>query len=224
MKRNLAFSAVLLTLALVLTGCGTQSAANNGSQNSNNNSQTGPANQAGQKRGMPDYGQPSRPADIRGIVRSITGNQASILLVAAPVGGGRGASSTNATSGTSTANAAPSISLSGATGRAGGGAGGGFGGGRPSGGAGGPGGPGGAAGGTTDRTAMIDQLKKLSTGQADVIIPVGIQMLKPGAASGTNKREMVEASLSDITADKFITIWLNTSVTDKKVAEFVLIN
>ena len=35
---------------------------------------------------------------------------------------------------------------------------------------------------------------------------------------------MIEASLSDITPDKSITIWLNSDVTDKKVAEFVLIN
>jgi hypothetical protein len=49
-------------------------------------------------------------------------------------------------------------------------------------------------------------------------------MLKSSVNADTNKREMVEATLADITADKFITIWLNTSVTDKKVADFILIN
>jgi hypothetical protein len=222
-EKFILISSILVLSLFVLTGCGSQTATPNSSQNSQ--SQQNPqASQTGQKRGMPDYGQPSRPEDIRGIVKSITGNQASIILMAAPVGG-RGRASSSATSSTSTNNT-PSIALSGATGATGagrGGAGGGFGGaggGRPGGGAGGPGG----AGGTTDRTAMIDQIKKLSTGEADITIPVGIQMLKSSTNSTTNKKEMVEATLSDITADKFITIWLNQSVTDKKIAEFVLIN
>jgi hypothetical protein len=216
-KKFILISSVLLFSLFILTGCGSKTATPASGQNSQN--QTPQSGQVSQRRGMPDYGQPARPADIRGIVKSITGNQASIILMAAPVGGKGRASSTSATSSTSSSNT-PSISLSGATGAARGGAGGGFGGGRQGGGAGGPGG----AGGTTDRTAMIDQIKKLSTGEADITIPVGIQMLKSSTNSTTNKREMVEASLSDITADKFITIWLNQSVTDKKIAEFVLIN
>ena len=223
-KKFILISSVLSFSLFILTGCGSTKTAPASSQNSQNQTNS-TAGQTGQRRGMPDYGQPSRPEDIRGIVKSITGNQASIILMAAPVGGRGRASSTTATSSTSTNNT-PSITLSGATGAtgagrgAGGGGFGGAGGGRPGGGAGGPGG----AGGTTDRTAMIDQIKKLSTGEADVTIPVGIQMLKSSTNSTTNKREMVEATLSDITADKFITIWLNQSVTDKKIAEFVLIN
>jgi hypothetical protein len=83
------------------------------------------------------------------------------------------------------------------------------------------GGPGGAQD-ENSRATMLAELKKISTGEEKVIIPVGIKMLK-SSANGT-KREMVEANLSDITNDKMITIWLNQSVTDKKVAEFVLIN
>jgi hypothetical protein len=91
-----------------------------------------------------------------------------------------------------------------------------------------PGGPGGMPGGpgetgTTDRATQMAALKAMSTGEETIIIPVGIKMMK-SSSTGEKKMEMVEASLTDITADKMITIWLNTSVSDKKVAEFVLIN
>ena len=213
MNKKLAISAALLSSLFLLAGCGNQNA---NVANSNQNSQTksnSQTNQSGQRRGAPDYGQPNRQADVRGVIKSITGNEASILLIAAPVGG-RKSSSTDATS---TNPGAPSVSLTGAAAR---GNGGGFMGGPGGGRQGGQGGQGGA----TDRTAMLDQLKKMSTGEEKIVIPVGIKMLKSSINTKTNKREMVEASLSDITADKFITIWLNTSVTDKKVADFVLIN
>jgi hypothetical protein len=74
------------------------------------------------------------------------------------------------------------------------------------------------------RATMLEELKKLSTGEEKIMIPVGIQMLKAEVNTETKKREMVEATLSDINADKMITVWLNAAVTDKKVAEFILIN
>jgi len=222
MKRNLALFTAIIASLFILTGC--SSKATTPTAGGQNNSQAPQANQGGGGgRGrMPDYGQPSRPADIRGIVKSIVGNEATILKLAAPVGGGgRNASSTTASS---TGSNPVALSL-GATGAGAGarGAGGGF-----AGGAGGFAGGGrqggGQGGGTTDRAAMLAEMEKMSTGEDQIVIPVGIKMLKSSVNADTKKREMVEATLSDVVADKFITIWLNTSVTDKKVAEFILIN
>ena len=64
----------------------------------------------------------------------------------------------------------------------------------------------------------------MSTGEEKVIIPVGIQMLKADPNNTGKQRTMVEATISYITADKMVTIWLDATVTDKKVASFVMIN
>jgi len=86
--------------------------------------------------------------------------------------------------------------------------------------------PGGQDSDSSDsRAKMMDALKEMSTGEEKITIPVGIKMLKSSTSTDdSGKKEMVEATLSDLTADKMITVWLNASVTDKKVAEFVLIN
>jgi len=221
MKKNLFFyGGLLVALPLVLSGCGSAATVN-----SQSGSQSAASTTSGRR--MPDYGQPSRPSDVRGLVKSIIGNQATILEL--PAGGGRRASSTPATanSGGGSGTAAPAISLTGGAGRGGfaGGAGGGGGGGGFAGGAGGGGGGfGGAGGSATARAAMIAQLEKSATGEETITIPVGIQMLKSGVDSATQKRTMVAATLTDVTADKIITVWLNPAVTDQKVAQFVLIN
>ena len=209
MKRKIAIFSASLALLFVLSACGTSVA------NTKNNAQPGQqdsqGNPSGRGRNTPDYGQPKRTADVRGVVKSIIGNEATVLKMDIP-SGERNASSTP--SGTSSSTR-PAISLTG-TGNV------------PSGGTRGGGnfrGPGGAGeGGTTDRAAMLAELKKMSTGEEKVIIPVCIQMLKSSVDTTTKKRSMIEATLEDITADKMITIWLNASVTDKKVAEFILIN
>ncbi|MFA5130995.1 MAG: hypothetical protein WC467_01080 [Patescibacteria group bacterium] len=209
-------SAMLVLFLFVATGCSkTTPQANQSGQN--NNQPSNPAN-AGARgfNGMPDFGQPDRPADIRGVVKSITGNQAVILKMEQPAGG-RNASSTPENPGANQATGAISLTGAGAgpgMGVAGAGRAGGFA---------GPGGPEGENS-ANSRTAMMDQLKAMSTGEETITIPVGIQMLKTDVNATTKKRESVEATLADITADKFITIWLNTSVTDKKVADFILIN
>jgi len=214
MKRVIILSVLLFACLITLSACSKNPVATGGN-NQNNTSTTGAKVAGGRGSRMPDFGQPARPADIRGIVKSITGNEADILLVDLKGGRGGNASSTpgsnNNASGT---RQTPSVSLNGTGG----------GGGRGFGGYGGGGGGGqGGQGGTTDRAAMIARLKAMSTGEDTVIIPVGIKMLKSGT-DANNKRTMVEASLSDVVSDKTITIWLNSSVTDKKVAEFVLIN
>ncbi|MCX6797665.1 MAG: hypothetical protein NTX66_00370 [Candidatus Falkowbacteria bacterium] len=174
---------------------------------------------------MPDFGQPKRQADIRGIVKSITGNEATILLVELPGGRGNAAGSSSTTpDGASSSSPAPVVSLNiGGNVGAGGGQGGRQGGGGGFGGGGGRQG-GGQGGAPVDRAAMLARLKAMSTGEATVTIPVGIQMLKTAVDPSTKQRTAVEATLADITADKTITIWLNSGVADKKVAEFVLIN
>jgi hypothetical protein len=101
------------------------------------------------------------------------------------------------------------------------------------------------------RAAMIAELKKKSLGEETVTVPVGIQMTKMGGnrpsgsgpssgrgttpqggnnanpQGGNNQAPQdvggVQASLSDLTVDSMVSIWLNPKVTDKKVAEFVSI-
>lgn len=208
MKRKFFVPLTLLFFLLILAGCGQKPTATG--------APVGEANPAGQpapgRPRRPDFGQPQKPAEIRGIVKSIVGNEVTVLKVDM---GSRRASSTPSTGSESSSTKATSFSLNG------GGAnrrmnGGGFGG------PGGPEGQGGQNSGT--REQMLAKLKELSTGEEVVTIPVGIKMMKPDTSSATGQRQMIEASLTDITADKMITIWLNDAVKDKKVADFVLIN
>lgn len=200
MKRNknfLLISLALFVCLLTLSGCSSKSTSPTNSQNSNN-----PATpQVGGRRNsrMPDFGQPDRSADMRGVVTSIVGNEVTVLKIANNQG--RRASSSNETTASGT-QAAPAISLNGGSGRVRGGQGG-FGGGPD-------GGVGRGGSGTTDRAAMLANLKAMSTGQEKIIVPVGIKMMK-SEMDAAGKRTMIEASLVDITADKMITVWLNTS-------------
>ncbi|QQG52960.1 MAG: hypothetical protein HY931_01860 [Candidatus Falkowbacteria bacterium] len=211
MKKKLAFSSVLLLFLFVLTACGQTN-----KDNSQTSTTTDKSNAAlnPSRNNRPDFGQPDRASDIRGLVKSILGNEVNVLKVEMP---NRQASSTEATNtenNNTKKEAGVSLTTTGVP--AGGGAGMGMGMGMG-------GGPGGAGGQTADsRAQMLETLKAMSSGEEKVIIPVGIKMLKFSSENGS--REMIEANLSDITADKMITIWLNQSVTDKKVAEFVLIN
>lgn len=220
MKRVFLFFSVILAISLVLTGC-------SNSTGTGANSQT--AASSGGRNRRPDFGQPDRPADIRGIVKSITGNEVTILKVDFP---NRQASSTPSGLDSTTSKEAFSlggVTGTGAAGRQGRTGGGGFGG------PGGPGGPGGGQG-TGNREQMLAKLKAMSTGEEKVIIPVGIKMMKPSSTNtGAGKREMSEATLTDITTDKTLMIWLNTNVgtsptgtststSDRKIADFVLIN
>lgn len=228
MKKIFIIPASFLALLLILTGCTKSSptAAPNGQGNNQSN------------RRQPDFGQPDRRADVRGVVKSIVGNEVTILKIDMP---NRGASSTpGQTAGTKDngSAASPAINLSGGAARSntGGRGGNGF--------AGGTGDSGGAMD-TQVRAQMLERLKAMSTGEEKIIIPVGIKMLKTDTSN--NKRTIVEATLADITADKSLTIWTTapdaaatattatttaatasttaTTNTDaRKIAEFVLIN
>ncbi|MCX6794604.1 MAG: hypothetical protein NTY31_01200 [Candidatus Falkowbacteria bacterium] len=219
MKKFFIVSTSFLALLLILTGCSKSSQTANKQTGQDNNNQPGRMRQ-------PDFGQPDRQPDVRGVVKTIVGNEVTVLKIDMPAGG-RNASSTleqnqGDSNGSTSKNA---ISLVGGTGGPGGGAG------RGMMGAGDPGGPGEQTSDT--RAQMLAKLKEMSTGEEKIIIPVGIQMLKTDTSN--NKREMVEATLADITADKNITIWISAvnagvtaSTTDgavtRKIAEFVLIN
>jgi hypothetical protein len=214
MKRILIVSTFLFAVLITVSACSKEPATDGAQKGSQNAGQPGPG-ERGQR--MPDFGQPDRVPDVRGVVKSIVGNEATILKIDMKAGRGQNASSTPANGDASNTRQAPAISLSGNTRNgAGGGA-------RAwTGGAGGPGGPGGS--GTTDRAAMLERMKAMSTGEETITIPVGIQMLKSSSDTAAKQRTMVEATLSDITSDKSVTIWLASSTTDKKIAEFVLIN
>ncbi|MCK4919078.1 MAG: hypothetical protein KAS01_01695 [Candidatus Pacebacteria bacterium] len=69
-----------------------------------------------------------------------------------------------------------------------------------------------------DIAARLEILKSMSTEEEKVIIPVGVKMLK------NENGEMIEATLNDITKDKMLMIWIDVSITEKNVANFVIIN
>jgi len=209
-KRNFLILPLFLTLIFLISAC---SFGKNQANRQVGNQNSGSANSVGRgEPRMPDFGQPDRLPDLRGLVKSVTGNEVVILKVDLRGGRNDQASSTRpeAENGQAPQGQAPAASLNG------------------------PGGQnqrfdmmGGSRPGEEDASAradMLARLKEMSTGEETVTIPVGIKMLKPQVDTATKQRTMVEATLNDITADKTITIWLNASVTDKKVAEFVLIN
>lgn len=211
MRRKLFLLFGLMGSLLVLTACGLQKSGQlpAGSQDKNASGE----DFRGSQMRRPDFGQPDRAPDIRGLVKSIVGNEVTVLKLDM---GARTASSTpdnkSGESGAgSTTGAAAKLSLGGTSPRT-----------ERMGGFGGPGGPGEQDSET--RAQMLAKLKEMSTGEEKIIIPVGIKMMKPSSDASTGKREMVEATLADVTSDKNITVWLNSSISDKKVADFVLIN
>lgn len=192
MNKKIIFLVFSFLILISLSACSSGNTANT----------TANVNTSDSANRRPDFGQPERQADIRGIVKSIVGNEVTILEI--EMGSGRGqASSTEGTINR------PTVSLTGETS------------GPPAGGR-GMGMGGGPDSANTDRSEMLARLKEMSTGEVKVTIPVGIRMLK--SSSNNNQREMLEANLSDISADKNLMIWLDPSISDRKVAEFVLIN
>lgn len=147
----------------------------------------------------PDFGQPEALPDITGLIKSITGNEVTILKVERPSRG-------EVSEGEQTESKDGSAPAMGSGGRI-------------------PGMGGGMRKtdpGEEAQAQMLEMMKSMSTGEEKVIIPVGIQMLKRDEA-GEEKPEMVEASLADIKQDKMVQVWLDESATDRKIANFVMI-
>ncbi|MCK4744487.1 hypothetical protein KAS41_00255 [Candidatus Parcubacteria bacterium] len=73
-----------------------------------------------------------------------------------------------------------------------------------------------------DSDERLEMLKSMSAGEEKIIIPVGIKMLKKDNEKEDEK--MVEATLDDIAKDKMLMIWTDEAITDKNIANFVIIN
>jgi len=198
MKKSLI---LLVMFSFVLSGC-----LGNNSGNSNEDNPSTGSGRSGKE--IKSFEQPQNTPDIAGLVKSIMGNEVTILKIEMD-NQNRGLSGDidskeppEESEGTKT------LSLTG-TGTMGG-----------------PGGGRMMAEGQRpqeldedSRSAMLERMKEMSSGEEAVLIPVGIQMLK----TNQETREAVNADLTDVTVDSMISIWLNKEVTDRKIAEFVLI-
>ncbi|MCD4705849.1 hypothetical protein K8R61_02085 [bacterium] len=71
--------------------------------------------------------------------------------------------------------------------------------------------------GDEDSDERIEMLKNMSTGEEKVTIPVGIKMLK------SDDGEAVIATLNNITKDQMLMIWIDKTITDRNIATFVMI-
>jgi hypothetical protein len=202
MKKTLILGVFLLPI-LLLAGCGT-------------NPKIAANPQGGRDFRQPDFGQPQKPADVTGVVESITGNEVTILKIERPQGGNPDATSTEKASGGTTTNRASSPAAIGSTDRGGFGM-------RGPGGAGGPDGQGRQQRQETadEQAAMLEKIKSMSTGKEVVIIPVGIQMLKSDDSGGAPG--MIEATLKDVKQNKMVQIWLDDAAAERKIANFVMI-
>ena len=192
--KKIAFLALIIAI-FALTGCA-QKQTEGGTGNADN--------QENFAVRRPDFGQPKRDADIRGFVKSIVGNEIKIFKIERPqlsqetledsdenAGEEQKTTLGTNTTGTRMPGMGGGMRSSGT---------------RPD---------------EDARAAMLERMKEMSTGEETILVPVGIQMLKPD--EDKEKMELVEATLEDIKEDKMLQIWLNESVSERKVAEFVLI-
>lgn len=194
MKRTTVFAVffiALLTL-LILTACGKKQAT---------------TDSKGDIFRRPDFGQPERLADISGIVKSVIGNEVTIIKIERPTR--EQSEQGESEEGEQRPTNLGTTLNGGSTGGRGMGR---FGGGHPP-----------DEGDEDSRAAMLERMKEMSSGEETVTIPVGIQMLKPDTNSEAGRGERLEATLADITADKMIQVWLDENVTDRKIGSFVLI-
>lgn len=144
---------------------------------------------------LENFGQPNRTAELSGVVKSMIGNEIVVAIVEKQAGEN---AQTENVQNTPTAIGVTTTNIPGS----------------------------GMGGGGANRDASISDADRLasllerSTGQETVLVPVGIPMSKFSESEDTSR---VEASLSDLTVGKMISVWLNSDVPNKKVAEFVSI-
>lgn len=199
MKAKL-FFLLLLTPLFFLTACSGNKAVQQV------NSESGTESSAGREFRRPDFGQPDSPADVRGLINAVVGNEVTVLKIDRPQdraaeGGDSGEKENDAdekktTLGTGTTGRMPGM---------------------------GRGMRGGQAQDEDTQAQRLERMKEMASGEETFIIPVGIQMLKPVEGSTREKLEMLEATLEDIKENTMIQVWLDDSILDRKVAEFVLI-
>ena len=191
MKKIIVLSFLLLSGGFLFSGCTKKET------NTELNKQT----QVGEFRKL-DFGQPEREPDVRGLVKSMVGNEITILKIE------RGQGGENLNNPDREKTEAGATSLGGSTGRI-------------PGMGGGMGGSSRLSGDAADQAAMLERMKEMSTGEEKILIPVGIQMLKPD--SNESDSEPIEATLADIKIDKMIQIWFDENTGDRKIANFVMI-
>ena len=164
-----------------------------------------------QRRRMPDFEKPAEEASVSGIVKNVVGNEVTVLKIERQGGFGNGTNSGFEVTEKKNEKEEKTqgLNITGFGGDSGGmrgGPGGGMGGGRPS------------ETGESDTDERLEMLKTLSTGEEKVTIPVGIKMLK------NEDGKMIEATITDVTKDTMLMIWTDASITDKNIANFVIIN
>lgn len=195
--KKVSFTIASLALVFFITGCSSNTSLNENSDISQNN-------KAGQFQ-MPNM--PERNADISGVVKSMVGNE--IIITQIDMEKIREKMMESRQNSTETNDKNANVNSNGSSATRGSGMG-------PGGGMMGMGGtPPGEANSeeATARNEMMAELtKEYSLGDVKVIIPVGIAMTKRGGE---------EASLADIVVGSNLSVWLNSAVTDKKVAESV---
>jgi hypothetical protein len=165
-------------------------------------------NGSGEKRGddfrHPDFGQPKTEPDVRGLVSSIVGNEVTVLKIEKPQ------FNEEAKNKDEDDNSQDEKAMTMGTGS------------MPE--MGGRGMSGDRKNMDEDAQAqMLERIKAMAVEEETVLIPVGIQMLRPDISVDAEKNTVLEASLEDIEKDIMLQVWLNKDITDRKVAEFVLI-
>lgn len=190
MKKLLLLSFLLFT-SMALTGCAGEQVLD--------------SERTKEKRGsrMLDFGQPEEKPDISGLVKSIVGNEVTVLKMERF---NKEEGDEKETDREERPVFNPSAAMSG------GGAARGM----------GRGMRGSGRQSEESRVAMFEKIKAMSAGEEKIIIPVGIQMLK-FELTEEKKPNMVEATLEDVTADRMLQIWLDDTVEDRKVASFVVV-
>lgn len=154
----------------------------------------------------PDFGQPERMSDLRGLVKSSIGNEITLLKIERPQRDEDELNQGDKTEEKEGGEETRALSMSGGGGMPGMGR-----------------GMRGGGAGEDDEEQRLERMKSMASGEETVLIPVGIQMLKPDSSADSKEPQMLEATLEDIKTDTMIQVWLNESVSDRKVAEFVLI-
>ena len=146
-----------------------------------------------QKQGVLDFERPEEKADISGIVKTVIGNEVTILRIERPE-----ISNDNKNVASKKDESAKEEKS---------GSGGGMGG----------GGMGGRLNTDEEDDEGIERLKSINVGEEKIIIPVGIKMLK------SEDGEATVATLDNIKKDQMLMIWTDETITDRTVATFVII-
>lgn len=161
-----------------------------------NNNSRNESNEISEKQGIADFKRPEKKPNISGIVKTIVGNEVTILKIERPeISNDNDGENTNAEKDERERKpgSGGGMGMSGGMGR--------------------------LNTGTDDEEndERLEMLKKMSTGEEKVIIPIGIKMLK------SNDGKAIMATLDDITKDQMLIIWIDETITDKNIATFVMI-